>query len=65
MKPRELPIFKNWQGGGGTLEAQQIGEKKWKRQEKLLLRGKTVQNFEEGPETMANATGLSMIKSEQ
>lgn len=49
MKPRELPVFKNWQGGGGTLEAQRIGKKKWKRQEELLLRGKTVQSFEEGP----------------
>lgn len=27
MKPRELPVFKNWQGGGGTLEAQRIGKK--------------------------------------
>lgn len=49
MKPRELPVFKNWQGGGGTLEVQRIGKKKWKRQEELLLRGKPVQSFEEGP----------------
>lgn len=41
MKPRELPIFKNWQGVRGTLEKQWIG--------KNFFKGRRKYCFEEGP----------------
>lgn len=45
MKPRELPIFKNWQGGGGTLEAQRIGKKKMEKAGGTIVKGKNGSEF--------------------